>query len=113
MEWLTTQNIISFGVVLAELIGLIVLLSNGKKALDSFRQPRVELENRLDKHDEYLAADKRRIEALEKRMDDSDDAFEVVMQALIALLGHELHNGNTEEMQDALGALNKYLTRRR
>lgn len=49
---------------------------------------------RLDDHDG-------RIDALEKGLGKTQDGQRVTMQGVMALLEHELHNGNSEQMEKA------------
>lgn len=83
--------------------------------------------------DRKLDADKIRIEAAEKRSSEHDKALERIEQTLISVdtnikdmsegftyvaqgtkasLNHQLHNGNTEEIEEAARELDKYLTHR-
>ena len=57
---------------------------------------------RLDAHDG-------RIGALETGLKDTQDGQRVTMQGVMALLEHELHNGNSEQMEQASRAIRTYL----
>ena len=97
-----------------------------KKVTESFK-------NKFDSIDKKLDADKTRIEAQEKRSMEHDRALERIEETLdsvdanikdmregftclargtIATLNHQIHNGNTKELEDAAIDLNKYLTAR-
>ncbi len=67
------------------------------------------IEKRLDSIDEKLSSDKRRLEALERQQDDADAGFRALCKATLAMLNHELHNGNTDEMEAAQKILTDYL----
>ncbi len=67
------------------------------------------IEKRLDSIDEKLSSDKRRLEALERQQDDADAGFRALCKATLAMLNHELHNGNTDEMEAAQKTLTDYL----
>ena len=67
------------------------------------------IEKRLDSIDEKLSSDKRRLEALERQQDDADAGFRALCRATLAMLNHELHNGNDDEMESAQKALTDYL----
>lgn len=57
---------------------------------------------RLDAHDS-------RISDLETGLKDTQDGQRVTMQGVMALLEHELHNGNSEQMEQASRAIRTYL----
>lgn len=88
---------------------------------------------KFDSIDEKLAADKRRIENAEKRSSEHDKALERIEKTLEnvdkniqdmsagftyvargtkASLNHQLHNGNTEEIEEAARELDRFLTHR-
>lgn len=67
------------------------------------------IEKRLDSIDDKLSSDKRRLEALERQQDDADAGFRALCKATLAMLNHELHNGNTDEMEAAQKILTDYL----
>lgn len=97
-----------------------------KKVTESFKE-------KFDSIDEKLAADKNRLEAQERRSMDHDKALERIEETLervdtnirdiregytylargtIATLNHQIHNGNTDELDAAASELNRYLTAR-
>lgn len=57
--------------------------------------------NRLDNHEETIKS----IRATQKAL---TDGMSVTCDALTAILDHELHNGNSDQMQAARDALQKY-----
>ena len=67
------------------------------------------IEKRLDSIDDKLSSDKRRREALERQQDDADAGFRALCKATLAMLNHELHNGNVDEMEAAQKTLTDYL----
>jgi len=77
------------------------------------------LEPRFKKIDDKLKADKARLDSHEyaisgmhKAQADIAEGFSVLCYAMIAVLNHGIHNGNSAEMEDALGKLHEYLSRR-
>ena len=77
------------------------------------------LEPRFDEIDEKLKSDKLRLDshdyalnAIHRAQHDISDGFSVICYAIIAILNHEIHNGNRDEMEGALGKLHEYLTKR-
>ncbi len=58
--------------------------------------------SRLDDHDG-------RISALEKGLQKTQEGQRVTMEGVMALLEHELHNGNSEQMEQASMEIRTYL----
>lgn len=76
------------------------------------------LEPRFKDIDEKLKNDKLRLDnhdyalrAIHKAQHDISDGFSVICYSIIAILNHEIHNGNKDEMEGALQKLHEYLTR--
>lgn len=95
----------TFLIVLAALFAAIVLLGNVVKTFKDWRKPAMDVKKRLDDHDKFLAADKQRIERLEHDLHElstkNAEAQAILMKAVIALLNHAIHDGNTDEMEMA------------
>ena len=80
----------------------------------------VKLEPRFDEINKKLKSDKARLDSHEyalsgmhKAQMDISEGFSVLCYAMIAVLNHGIHNGNTDEMEDALGRLHEYLSKRK
>lgn len=78
------------------------------------------LEPRFVEINEKLRADKARLDSHEyalsgmhKAQVDISEGFSVLCYAMIAVLNHGIHNGNKDEMENALGKLHEYLSRRK
>lgn len=74
------------------------------------------LEPRLAEIDRKLANDKalidnhtRQIAAVEARQDAMERGQKAQCRGVLALLNHELHNGNSDEMERAQAGMNDYL----
>ena len=74
------------------------------------------LEPRFADIDRKLASDKtmldahtRQIEKLATRSDSNEDGIRALSRGVLALLNHEMHNGNGDELEHAQQALNDYL----
>lgn len=122
-EELTPSAIWTAVGVFVGLLLLFVIVVNAVEKWRSLRKPKEEkatqTEERFKSIEDKLANDKARLDGIDHRMNllarDADDiytGFGVMCKALGALLDHELHNGNADQMQDASCALNTYLTRR-
>lgn len=78
------------------------------------------IENEISEVNRKLENDKQRLDGHERTLNsisqaqaDNSEGFAVLAGALLAVLDHELHNGNENQMTDARNDLNKYLTHRR
>ena len=58
---------------------------------------------------EWLGSDKRRIENLEKRQDESEQMNRLQLKALFTLLGHEIDGNYTESLKEVRDEINTYL----
>ncbi|MDD2649168.1 MAG: hypothetical protein PHI27_11605 [Eubacteriales bacterium] len=116
MEWLTSltgSNLLIALVVLCALLWLYNLIAEAvrnhrelKKPLDARAQ---NITARLDEYDTYFANDKRRIEQHDKEIATLRDGLKVNCFGVKALLNHELHNGNAQEMQKAASDMDAWL----
>lgn len=78
--------------------GLIDKIKNAHKPAENAAVWRRETDNKL-------AKDKERIDSLE-------EGQRAICRGVLALLNHELHNGNTDEMERAQNGINNYLIER-
>lgn len=79
-----------------------------------------DLEPRFEAIDTKLANDKTRLDAHERALShiseteaSNREGFAALCGAMIAVLDHELHNGNAEQMEKARDELNHYLTHKK
>lgn len=77
-----------------------------------------EINRRLNETDRKLGNDKetldmhsRAINTIQESNASIREGFSVLCTGLMATLNHELHNGNGDEMQEAVKDINKYLAR--
>lgn len=75
-------------------------------------QPTATLEEKIKAHDRMLDNDKRRLDEMERKQADMQRGQMANCKGVQALLEHELHNGNTVEMQDASKAISDWLLKR-
>ncbi len=73
------------------------------------RKPTEDAQSVLEEHDTWFAADKRRIEALEKRQDEADEMNRLQLQALVTLLGHEIDGNHTSQLKEVRDEIQMYL----
>ena len=73
-------------------------------------EPRfAEIDRKLANDKEQIDAHTRQINTMEKRQNSSDKAEKALCRGVLALLNHELHNGNTDEMEKAKSGIDDYL----
>jgi uncharacterized protein HemX len=132
IEGITPGTLWTFLTVLVGICALIVL---GDKVLTVFRNAQrrkkepedklaeeisakvlEKLEPRFQAIDQKLSNDKatidghtRQIESLAKRADGTDTGIKAINRGVLALLNHALHNGNTDELENAQKGINDYL----
>lgn len=70
-----------------------------------WRKPDTTRDERLDRHDEMLDRDNKRLKELE-------ESNKIIMQSMLALMSHELDGNHHEELKQARDDLQKYLIRR-
>ena len=119
MEWiqaLTANNILTFLLILAALLWLFNLAGQSIKTYREMRKPKETVEksvaDKLAEHDRFLASDKRRLKAHDDDIDDIREGMRRNCTGIKALLNHQLHNGNTKEMEEAASNLDKWLINR-
>lgn len=127
IEGITPESLWNTAYVVLAVIGIVIVLDklndiwikrqDRKRKLQQEQQAPVDnldvrlkdIEKRLDSIDDKLSSDKRRLDRIEAKQASTDEGFRALCQSNLALLNHELHNGNGDEMEAAQKALQKYL----
>lgn len=91
------------------LIGVIATVGGVVKLMYGLFKPVKDRETSVDK---MLATDKARLDAHEKEIAELREGQKVLCGGLQALLEHELHNGNADQMQKASDNLSEWLINR-
>lgn len=102
MEKLTPEMILTTLVVISIVCSFIVLLGNVIKTVSDWRKPNKDIDKRIGS----LEA---RVGILEGRTGDLSRGQKAMLGGIMALLEHELHNGNSLEMEEASKEINNYL----
>lgn len=90
-------------VAVSAAIGVIMTAVRKAKTPEAKQNERIEtLEHRVDKHDELLGNDK-------KRLDKIDEGNRVTQRAILALLKHSLDGNDTDSLRKAESDLSGYL----
>lgn len=139
IEGLTPDMLWNFGYTMLGIIAIIIVLEKIPDLIWKWRDrkqksqegPRADfaediskkiienLEPRFNEINEKLRNDKARLDSHEyalsgmhKAQVDISEGFSVLCYAMIAVLNHGIHNGNKDEMEQALNRLHDYLSRR-
>ena len=80
-----------------------------EKVLEKLEPRFAEIDRKLSNDKALLDAHTRQIVAIEKRQDSLDSGQKAANRGILALLNHELHNGNSDEMEHAKQVMDDYL----
>lgn len=73
------------------------------------RKPNDSQNARLDKHDELLDNDNRRLKILEDWKAEKIDSEKIIMKSMLALMTHAIDGNHVEELKQARDDLQSYL----
>lgn len=79
------------------------------KVIEKMEPRFAEIDRKLANDKEQIDAHTRQINTMEKRQNSSDKAEKALCRGVLALLNHEIHNGNTDEMEKAKSGIDDYL----
>ena len=102
MTGISPSDLMTFVTVALAIFAAIVTVD---KVIDIFKKWRSPSADTAKK----LAVDKARLDEHEESIHELKEENRVVCAALLALLDHELHNGNADQMERARDDLMKYL----
>ena len=103
MNGVTPDQLMTTAYVLLAVFAAIVTVD---KVIDIFKKWRSPSADTAKK----LATDKARLDEHERSIDDLREGQQVLCSGILALLDHELHNGNSDQMQDARDGIMNYLS---
>ena len=101
MGSITVDQIIEF------VAGAIILFQFGKWLI-SFANPIVEIRKRVDKHDEFFANDKEKIDEVTEKIDHLDDGLSVLGMALAELINHTVTGNDIDELKKQQKEITKF-----
>lgn len=114
---LNGEKLMAAGVVIVAALVLFILVVNAREAWRKIRAPAEDDKKSLQAHQNACETRFVRGEDMmkehNKRIDRLEDGQCAVCEALRALLEHELHNGNADQMQEASRGLFDHLNKRR
>lgn len=109
MENLTLDQLSTTVIVLMALFAAIITVDKVIDIIKKWRSPSTDTAKKLDNDKTRLDEHQKELERHQKEIDLLKENGRVQSAALMALLDHELHNGNAEQMQKARDDLMKYL----
>lgn len=103
-------------VVLLGLCAAIVAFDKAVKVIKSWRAPRATMEGELVRRqaecDKHFKRDDKRLEALEAAAAEQKEIDRVMLQALRAILSHEINGNSVDRMREANEAIDDMLINR-
>lgn len=77
-----------------------------------FKKPDANRDEKLKEHDDKLDNDFRDIKELKKRQEETDEAMQILMKSMLALMSHSIDGDHIEELKMARDDMQNYLIRR-
>ena len=77
------------------------------------QSPMNQLNERVDKHDELLAKDKNRMDAMDARIKDMGEQSTIMLRGVRALLSHEVNGNSDDKLKASMGEIDDYLINRK
>lgn len=78
-----------------------------------FKKPDINRDEKIKGHDEKLDNDNRRLNELEKKQAETEEALQILMKSMLALMTHSIDGNHTEELEKARDDMHDYLIKRR
>lgn len=76
------------------------------------KKPDINRDEKLKGHDEKLDNDNRRLNELERKANETDEALQIIMKSMLALMSHSIDGNHTDELKKARDDMQEYLIRR-
>ena len=76
------------------------------------KKPDINRDEKLKGHDEMLDNDNKRINELEKKAEETEEALQIIMKSMLALMSHSIDGNHTDELKKARDDMQEYLIRR-
>lgn len=112
----TTEQLTAFVIVVLAFLNLYNVFASARRnaRAEKKRQeaPTETLKSEIIEVNRKLATDKLRLDEHERRLADLKNGMTAQCAGVQALLEHELHNGNADEMQAASRGIDKWLRER-
>ena len=76
------------------------------------KKPDINRDEKLKGHDDMLDNDNKRINELEKKAQETEEALQIIMKSMLALMSHSIDGNHTDELKKARDDMQEYLIRR-
>lgn len=102
MNGITPDQMMNAVVVILAVFAAIVAVDKFADVIKKWKSPEKDMY-------EKLRSDKLKLDEHERELSALKDGQQVLCSGIVALLDHQLHNGNTVQMESARNDINKYL----
>lgn len=117
MDKITFEQLIGLCAVVLILIGayntIMQAVKNHREEKRLRDSPVTQLKERIDRHDELLAKDKDRLDAMENRMQDMGEQSTIMLRGVRALLSHEINGNSDDKLKASMTEIDDYLIGRK
>lgn len=117
MENITFQQLVGLCAVVLILLGayntIMSAVKNHREEKRLRDSPVTQLKERVDRHDDLLAKDKDRLDAMEARMRDMGQQSTIMLRGVRALLSHEINGNSTDKLNASASEIDDYLINRK
>ena len=104
MQNISPEELLGAAYVVLAILAAIVTIDKVIDIIKKWRAPTTDTEKKL-------ANDKKRLDEHDEAIKDLRESNQVICSALLAILDHELHNGNGDQMQKARDEMMAYLSK--
>ena len=78
-----------------------------------FKKPDINRDEKLKEHEEKLSNDYQTINELKKKQEQTDEAMEILMKSMLAMMSHAIDGNHREELKTARDEMHEFLIKRR
>lgn len=103
MEGITPEQLMNTVVVVMAVLAAIVAIDKAADVFRKWKRPQKDMS-------EMLRTDKQRLDEHERDIKVLKDGQEALCTGVVALLDHQLHNGNSDQMEKAKERISNYLS---
>ena len=104
MQNISPEELLNTVYVVLAILAAIVTIDKVIDIIKKWRAPTTDTEKKL-------ANDKKRLDEHDEAINDLRESNQVICSALLAILDHELHNGNGDQMRKARDEMMAYLSK--
>lgn len=112
MDGITANDLLGAVVVVLACCGAIATVGKAVDTFRAWRKPQSDLAARVTGHDAQFAALERQLKKHEADIEKLTEGQRNMCAGVLALLEHELHNGNADQMIKASQDINEWLIKR-